>query len=415
MHSSNFSLLALLIIFLCFSDVVLTLPAPAKTKGKTPAKLPAKNPTKKVTPPAKKVTPPAKKVTPLAKKVTTSTKKVTTPTKKVATPVKQVTPPATKVTTPTQKVTTSPAVNNATSGLGTKKTTSSGLGLKTSATSKSPTKTTPLPNSTSATKPTPSSCPLNADSPPPSGASSRTSSPGTSGKKKKTREFDDSDFKGLFRRDKYEFVGFHGTNGANGHLYQQASQKKNGQIPVLFQFNGNDGELGGGLYITDDFLIAKSFGLTSANNRKTQATTGGCSLAPGADLGVVCKVEAKVSSTFRSTVSKVWIPVGEIARPVPGQGNNPEGLKKQEDRIKSAGMNPKNTLRFSALDQTNPGNPNIGNQIMLPPGAFPQFVIRQCLPATVDASAFNAPDFPQFNYRAKTAEWNIRGDPLEQV
>ncbi|KAK1225787.1 hypothetical protein PQX77_011267 [Marasmius sp. AFHP31] len=407
MHSSNFSLLALLIIFLCFSDVVLTLPAPAKTKGKTPAKLPAKNPTKKVTPPAKKVTT-------STKKVTTPTKKVATPTKQVTPPAKQVTPPATKVTTPIQKVTTSPAVNNATSGLGTKKTTSSGLGSKTSATSKSPTKTTPLPNSTSATKPTPSSCPLNADSPPPSGASSRTSSPGTSGKKK-TREFDDSDFKGLFRRDKYEFVGFHGTNGANGHLYQQASQKKNGQIPVLFQFNGNDGELGGGLYITDDFLTAKSFGLTSANNRKTQATTGGCSLAPGADLGVVCKVEAKVSSTFRSTVSKVWIPVREIARPIPGQGNNPEGLKKQEDRIKSAGMNPKNTLRFSALDQKNPGNPNIGNQIMLPPGAFPQFVIRQCLPATVDASAFGEPDFPQFNYRAKTAEWNIRGDPLEQV
>ncbi|KAJ8080069.1 hypothetical protein AAF712_013192 [Marasmius tenuissimus] len=384
----SFSLLALWIVFLCFSDVALTLPAPVKTGDKTTAKTPAK-----------------------------------------------------KVATPAKKVTTPPVVNKAALGSDTKKTTS-GSGSKTPATGsskdkdnkdkktsrpstptngKTPDKNTPPPNNTSpkkTTEPKLPICPPNADSPPPSRAnsraSSRTSSPGANGKKKKTREFNDFDFKGLFRRDEFEFVGFHGTNGENGNLYQKAFREK-GQIVVPFQFNGNDGELGGGLYITDDFVTAQSFGITSANNRKDFATKNKCSLAPGSDVGVVCKVEAKVSSTFRSTVSKMWIPVGEIARPILGLGNDPADLAKQELRIQNAGMDPKKTLRFSALDQANPGNPKIGNQIMLPPGAFTEFVIRQCLPATAKASDFGAPDFPQINYRDLTTEWNIRGDPLEQV
>ncbi|KAK1234042.1 hypothetical protein PQX77_002762, partial [Marasmius sp. AFHP31] len=312
------------------------------TKGKTRAKLPAK-------------------------KVARPTKKVTTQTKKVTTPTKKVTTPATKVTTP-------PVVGNAASGSAAKKTTSSGSGSKTSATGKTPTKTTPLPNNTSTTEPKLPICPINAGSPPPSRASSRTSSPGTSGKIKKTRDFDDSDFKGLFRRDEFEFVGFHGTFEENAIRYQQeGGPAGKGHIPVLSKFNGRDGELGGGLYVTDKFSVAQSFAGSAARfHRLNQAKEKKCSprTGPDAEPGFVCIVEARVSSTFRSTASKMWIPAGEVA-----SSNNPEKMKKQEDRIKKAGMDLDKTLRFSILDVENRGKPDSdGNQFMLPPDAFEDFV-----------------------------------------
>ncbi|KAK1217326.1 hypothetical protein PQX77_020026 [Marasmius sp. AFHP31] len=208
----------------------------------------------------------------------------------------------------------------------------------------------------------------------------------------------------------------------NAIRYQQeGGPTGKGHIPVLSKFNGRDSELGAGLYVTDTFIAAQSFagsaanfhrGLKQAKGKKCSPRTG-----PNAELGFVCIVEARVSSTFRSTVSKMWIPGGEVAESKKDLGNDPEKLKKQEDRIKKAEMDLDKTLRFSIWDVEKRKEPDSsGNQFMLPPDAFEDFVIRQCLPATDKALvAFGVPNFPDFNYRTKTTEWNIRGDPLEEV
>ncbi|KAL0569413.1 hypothetical protein V5O48_012556, partial [Marasmius crinis-equi] len=219
----------------------------------------------------------------------------------------------------------------------------------------------------------------------------------------------------LFKRDTFEFVGFHGTNGENGNIYIEAAKTKK-TIVVPFKFNGNDGELGGGLYITDDFTTAQSFAETSVNNRKDDARKKGCPLkdTDEASKPVVCKVEAKASTSFRERVSKIWIPPNEIARLIKGVGNDPAKLAQQAARIKSAGMSATNTLRFSVLSKDDPKNKNIGNQLMLPPGAFGDFIIKQCVPVNAGKPG-GTKEFPAFNYRNQDFDWNIAGDPFGEV
>ncbi|KAG7086239.1 hypothetical protein E1B28_002210 [Marasmius oreades] len=409
---------------------------PAAKKPTTPAK-----PTtvvKKPTPAAKKPAttikkPTAKPVTPIksaannsaAKKPPTSPVKPVVPAKPVtvikkpAAPAKPATAakkPATTAKKPTTAkpatpAGTKPVANNAGKkpATPTAKPASGSKKLATPAKSATPSKgsaTPAKPSNSAAKKPansTANACPA----PKPDKATTATKA------KKKARELIEA-VVDLFRRDTFEFVGFHGTNGENGNIYMNAAKTK-GTIVTPFKFNGNDGELGGGLYITDDFTTAHSFADTSANNRKADAKKKGCPLQATDDAGkgVVCKVEAKSSSNFRN-LAKLWIPPDEIARPIPGIGNDPKKLAQQETRIRGAGANPFNALRFSVLSKANPKDPKIGNQFMLPPGAFGDFIIRQCVPTTAGKPS-GTKEFPAFNFRNQDADWNIAGDPFGEL
>ncbi|KAF9260950.1 hypothetical protein L218DRAFT_557369 [Marasmius fiardii PR-910] len=371
-----------------------TAKKPATTaKAATAAKKPAT--TAKAATAAKKPTTTAK-VASAAKKPATTAKGATA-SKKPATPAKKPTSAASKKpATPAKKSAsakkpagTAKPVNNAG-----KKPANSTTGA-----TKKPVK--PATNSTA------KACPL------PKTAAAKPKTSTATKVKAKAREFIEAVVR-LYRRDTFEFVGFHGTNGENGNIYMNAAKTK-GTIVAPFKFNGNDGELGGGLYITDDFTTAQSFAGSSASNRKNQATKKGCPLQPTDDASkaVVCKVEAKSSSKFRESVAKIWIPPDEIATSIGGV-NDPTKLAAQASRIKGAGANPSTALRFSVLKKNDPKNPKIGNQIMLPPGAFGDFVIRQCVPVNAGKPS-GTKEFPAFNFRNQDFDWNIAGDPFGEL
>ncbi|KAK1220224.1 hypothetical protein PQX77_017046 [Marasmius sp. AFHP31] len=171
-------------------------------------------------------------------------------------------------------------------------------------------------------------------------------------------------------------------------------------------------------YSKSSFYSAQSFAQSSAANRRNLAEKAGCPLKPTdeAAKAVVCKIEAKVSKTFREKVSKIWIPPNEIARPIPGQGNDPATLAKQEERIKNAKMDPANTLRFSVLDKDAPKETRdkIGSQFMIPVGALENFVVRQCVPVSAGRPS-DAPSFAEFNYRKVDLDWFVVGDPFSST
>ncbi|KAL0565310.1 hypothetical protein V5O48_016712 [Marasmius crinis-equi] len=422
MRLTSFKLITFFIVLICVTDFVMSMPMPMPASKKAPKKAVAKKPSPKA--PAKKpaAKAPAKKPatkaptkTPAtkapakkpasttnkpatkspAKKPATTTKKpaITAPTKKPATttkkPVTTAKKPATAAPPKKPAVTTTPAKKPATA----------------QTTAKKPVATKKPANSTA------DACPL-----PKKPAAKATTGSQVKAAAKKPREWFEA-VVSLFKRDEFEFVGFHGTNGENGDVYIKAAKEKK-SIVIPPRFNGNDGELSGGLYITDDFLTAQVFAGSSASSRINDAKLKKCPLDEKTDPAaqpVICKVEAKSSTSFRTRISKIWIPPNEIAESVRGK-NNPEKLKQQIARIQSAQMNPTNTLRFSVLNKVDPKNEKFGNQLMLPPGAFGDFIprvfsIKQCVPLKAGKPG-GTTEFPAFNYRNQDADWNIAGNPF---
>ncbi|KAK7454023.1 hypothetical protein VKT23_011534 [Stygiomarasmius scandens] len=271
-------------------------------------------------------------------------------------------------------------------------------------------------NSTSAAQPTASDEPQGLSCPLPS----NTTASGNKSKSKSVarRAFDG--FASLFRRQGgAEFVGWHGTNGVNACQYTRAGRFGQG-IPVLTEFNGADAELGAGLYVTDDIDTARFFAISSANARRNKGNTD-----QQATLATVCKVEAIDQTTWRNTISKFWIPFANLARPIPGQGNDPAALAQQGQLITNAGQNPANTVKFSALNAQTAGSTN---QLAIPTSQFQSFRITECLPTTgadqdlvtrfSGVTQTNKGDFthPGFDYQTfrqvANGPWGILGDQL---
>ncbi|THV04029.1 hypothetical protein K435DRAFT_851402 [Dendrothele bispora CBS 962.96] len=244
------------------------------------------------------------------------------------------------------------------------------------------------------------------------------SSTSTAATNKPKRSFFEG-FISLFRRaGGAEFVGWHGTNGINACEYTRVG-RSGGGLPVLTEFNGADAELGAGLYVTDDIDTARFFAISSASARRNRGQSAQASLA------TVCKVEAIDQSTWRDTISKFWIPFTGLARPIPGQGNNPAALAQQEQLITGAGQTPGNTVRFSAL---NPQTTGSINQMAIPTSQFQNFRITECLPTSqndptlitkftgisaTNENSFTHPGFDYQNFRqVVNGPWNILGDQL---
>lgn len=110
------------------------------------------------------------------------------------------------------------------------------------------------------------------------------------------------------------------------------------------QFNGADGELGAGLYISDDTTVAKTFASGSV-----KFAQGRGDKRPKATEEWICTLEMQ-DSNWINMISKAWIPYAYIARPkkVGGKSvNDPEVLKLQESIITSQGLQVEKTVRFS--------------------------------------------------------------------
>lgn len=397
MHS--FKSVAFFIVLLCLTDFAYSLPAPVKTTrtvatkkpaGKKPAAATTKTAAAKPTT-TKKAT--VKATNTPAKKPVTSPKKPATTVKKVATTTRAATASKKPVSTASKKpVTTANPVND---------------GPKSS--------NTPATNTKPTTNSTANACPL-----PKKATPAKTSTAAKA--KQKARELMEAVVR-LYRRDTFEFVGFHGTNNENGRLYTEK-----GSLVVPPFFNGNDGELGGGLYVTDDLFTASVFGGSSANGRIDAAKKQGCPLKDTDDaaIAVVCAIEAKSSSTFINSISKLWIPPQEIAKSV-NNVNDPQKLAQQVQRIEDGGFDPDNTLRFSVLNEKKPKEPTTANQVMIPPAAFSNFRVAVCVPVprvqlTPGKFQFDRlrsfagrQAFPEFNYRDQNQAWRISGNPFGET
>ncbi|KAK7690054.1 hypothetical protein QCA50_006699 [Cerrena zonata] len=201
-----------------------------------------------------------------------------------------------------------------------------------------------------------------------------------------------------------EFIGFHGTNGANANAYQ-AQARRGGGIPVPPAFNGADAELGPGIYVTDDITVAQFFATSSASANQNRGNRQG-----GANVATICVVTANNQNDWRTRIPKVWVPVNEIAKSVNGR-NDPAKLALQERRIAAAHGTPTNTVRFSALDVNDPNSTRTGNQLVIPSGVQNQFSIQVCVPVSGSVNQLPAqlhtPAFPQFNYQQMRVPWHI--------
>ncbi|KAK7690055.1 hypothetical protein QCA50_006700 [Cerrena zonata] len=202
-----------------------------------------------------------------------------------------------------------------------------------------------------------------------------------------------------------EFVGFHGTNGANANVYQAQARRTGGGIPVPPAFNGADAELGPGIYVTDDITVAQFFAQSSASANQNRGNT-----RDGANVPVICAVTANSQNNWRTGIRKVWIPVGDIAQSVNGK-NDPTRLARQQARIQAVHGTTTNTVRFSVLNVHDPQNIGTGNQLVIPSGIQNQFSIRVCAPVSRSVSQLPAQlghsAFPQFNYQRNKPLWHI--------
>ncbi|KAK7690060.1 hypothetical protein QCA50_006705 [Cerrena zonata] len=207
-----------------------------------------------------------------------------------------------------------------------------------------------------------------------------------------------------------EFVGFHGTTADNANFYQT---KKPGQtgIGIPPHFNGNDGELSPGLYVSDDIFVSRVFANSAGSKNRNKGLTKG-----GGGVGSICAVTANNQAEWRNDIKKVWIPAGEIAKSKGGR-NDPAKLELQRQRVVRAGGKEKEAIRFSILD-TDSRNAGLGHQMLIPVGSLSKFTIGRCLPLpenpaapfTLTSSDFNQLTFPRFDYRQQATSWHIVGD-----
>ncbi|CAL1706667.1 unnamed protein product [Somion occarium] len=209
----------------------------------------------------------------------------------------------------------------------------------------------------------------------------------------------------LFGGAQGEFVGFHGTNGANAQVYMARGNAAGGGIPVPPAFNGADAELGPGLYVSDDITVAQMFASGSAAGNRNRGNT-----LNGANTPFICVVTANNQNEWRNTVRKVWVPVNEIATLVSGR-NDVGRLAAQERRMAAIGGTRDNTVRFSILDKDRPTTPRNGNQMVLPAGVQSKFSIKICAPVSSTINRLLAdlrsPSYPQFSYLNLRTPWHI--------
>ncbi|KAK7690053.1 hypothetical protein QCA50_006698 [Cerrena zonata] len=202
-----------------------------------------------------------------------------------------------------------------------------------------------------------------------------------------------------------EFIGYHGTNGANGNLYMAHGSG----IPVPPSFNGADAELGPGIYVTDDITVARFFAQSSASANANPSNRNR-NTAAGATQPVICLVTANNQNDWRTRIPKIWVPVNEIATST-GGSNDPAKLALQEARARAAHGTATTTVRFSALDVRDPNSTRTGNQLVITSGVQNQFTVEICVPVSQSVSQLPAQlhttTFPQFNYQQMRTTWHI--------
>ncbi|KAF9555625.1 hypothetical protein CPC08DRAFT_752948 [Agrocybe pediades] len=184
---------------------------------------------------------------------------------------------------------------------------------------------------------------------------------------------------GITRRSFSEFLGFHGTTSPTAAKYMKEGKKEK-PLPILPRgfFNGNNAELAPGIYVTDT--------VTTANNRKNKGETS--------TTAMVCMVEAFRTPDWIGRTPKIW-----------------------EQMAKCEGFDPKETVRFSALDIDNAadGKPQVnGNQVAIPTTQFNKIFIRSCMEIDGNTtpeqvlSYFQKQGWPQYSYSDMKEKWNIK-------
>ncbi|KAF4616806.1 hypothetical protein D9613_008403 [Agrocybe pediades] len=214
---------------------------------------------------------------------------------------------------------------------------------------------------------------------------------------------------GITRRSPAEFIGFHGTTGPTAAQYMSAGRSGK-HLPILAKgFNGNDAELGLGLYVTDDVDFAHSFAVGAANLRNHKENLSGKNEL----IGKVCEVEAISEAEWDDRTPKIWVPDEMLTRS--RTGGESIGLSEMNSMAQCQGFDPNETVKFSAMDIGSAGKPrSSGNQFVVPTTQFNKIFIRKCMSVTGQTKTaeiikfFGRETWPQYDFGNLKEKWHIK-------
>ncbi|KZW03969.1 hypothetical protein EXIGLDRAFT_827907 [Exidia glandulosa HHB12029] len=266
----------------------------------------------------------------------------------------------------------------------------------------------PTPVKTPVKRPTPVKTPVKT--PTPSATACPIRKPGagkpTTPVKSKPRELLEYAYNKLFKRQREEFVGWHGTNSNTWAVWEGAGylRKPWSWLDIIRQSrsggSGADQELGEGVYVTDSLRTAEGF----ANINAGQSHNNG-------SYAVTCAIFARDSSEWRTAIPKAWLPdnlIGDSSdrrRHAQYEAYRMQWLERVWDPHYDR-VHPSDIVRFAPLDHRRGAPPS---QLVIPSTQTTKFFAR-CVRAGGGVLPRGVPAHdPQFPSEMRT--WNIRDRP----
>lgn len=182
--------------------------------------------------------------------------------------------------------------------------------------------------------------------------------------------------------------------------------------------SGANGELGQGLYVTDDLVTAKAFAQNAKENVNRQQGKGKPNKDPTANLAFVCKIFARDATEWINSIPKQWFPKtapnGQrlIGDDVNNQANRDQFETARRNFARGNGLPGAATgafVRFAPLDVD---SNSAAGQFAIPT-SLQALLIAKCFPVDDAHELTGFQESPELsaggpiNYRQLIGPWNI--------